>query len=346
MVKDKLNKWSPPEHWKKITTFDTHTGGEPLRIITGGLPELKGKTILDRRHYFRKNLDSIRTALMWEPRGHREMYGCVITPPVSKEADMGVLFLHNEGYSTMCGHAIIALAKVAAVTGMVPLEEPETTIRIDAPAGYVTAHIRVRDNKVQSVYFHNVPSFVQALDESVDVPGLGRILYDLAYGGAFYVYVQAEQAGLKCIPEEYNQLIEKGMDIKQAVMNTMAMEHPFERDLNFLYGTIFIAPPQTGESDSRNVCIFANGEVDRSPTGTGVSGLVAILYARGELKINQPMVIESIVGSRFTATVVETTTFGGYDAVIPRVEGNAYITGRHEFIIDPEDPLRDGFILC
>ena len=225
------------------------------------------------------------------------------------------------------------------------ISEPETRVVIDTPAGQVTAYARIANGRVQSVYFHNVPSFVVALDEVVEVPGLGMVKYDLAFGGAFYVYVQAEEVGLSCTPEDFRMLIEKGMDIKWAVMNSRSIKHPFEPDLNFLYGTIFIGPAMDAGTDSCNVCIFADGEVDRSPTGTGVSARMAIHYARGEIGIGESMVIESIIGSRFTGRVAETTTYGPYDAIIPEVEGRAFITGRHDFLIDPLDPLKKGFIL-
>jgi proline racemase len=342
---DTLKKWTPPESWIKMTSFDIHTGGEPLRIITGGMPELSGDTILARRRAMKDNLDFIRTATMWEPRGHRDMYGCVITSPVTPEADFGVLFLHNQGYSTMCGHAIIGLAKLAVEVEMVKVMEPETVIRIDTPAGLVTAHAEVKRGKIGCVYFHNVPSFVAGLDETVHVPGLGDITYDLAFGGAFYAFVQSKQVGLKCLKEEMFELIRKGMAIKKAIMKKRKINHPYEKDLGFLYGTIFIAPPRNKGVDSRNVCIFADGEVDRSPTGTGVSARMAIHYARGEIDIGESMVIESIVDSRFTGSVVKTTSYGDYEAVIPRIEGTAFISGRHEFFIDPDDPLKYGFIL-
>ncbi len=337
--------WNPPEHWLKITTIDAHTEGEPLRVITGGFPEVPGNTMLARRQYAKEHLDHLRTALMWEPRGHADMYGCIITPPVSPEADIGVLFIHNEGYSTMCGHGIIGLATVALETGQLPMIEPETTIKIDTPAGLVTARARISAGHVKSVYFHNVPSFVLALDEEAEVPGLGRVRYDLAFGGAFYAYVQAAEVGLNCTPEDLRQLIEKGMAIKRAVMASRPVVHPLETDLSFLYGTIFIGPPESEGVHSRNVCVFAEGEVDRSPTGTGVSGRLAIHYARGEIGLNQPIVIESIIGSRFTGRVVAATTVGPHPAIIAEVEGSAHITGRHEFLIDPSDELRNGFLL-
>jgi trans-L-3-hydroxyproline dehydratase len=314
-------------------------------VITGGLPELPGETILARRRYAKENLDHLRKALMWEPRGHADMYGCIVTPPVSPEADIGVLFMHNEGYSTMCGHGIIAITKVALETGLLPMQAPETTVKIDTPAGLVTARARVSAGQVQSVYFHNVPSFALALAETVDVPGLGQVRYDLAFGGAFYAYIQAEDVGLTCATADFRPLIETGMAIKRAIMASRPIDHPFEPELGFLYGTIFIGPPLSDEAHSRNVCIFAEGEVDRSPTGTGVSGRLAIHYARGELGLNQPIIVESIIGSRFTGRVVETTTFGPHPAIIPEVEGRAYITGRHEFLLDPADPWPAGFML-
>lgn len=342
---NKMQCWQPPGDWLKITTIDAHTEGEPLRVIVGGFPDLPGDTILARRRLAQEKYDHLRTAIMWEPRGHADMYGCLIMPPVTAAADFGVLFLHNEGFSTMCGHGIIAVTKVALETGLLPLVVPETTVKIDTPAGLVTAFARIEGATVKSVCFHNVPAFVVALDEIVEVPGLGEVRYDLAFGGAFYAFVQASDVGLSCTPEHYRQLIEKGMAIKQAVMAAREIVHPFEVDLNFLYGTIFIGPPVSKNADSRNVCIFAEGEVDRSPTGTGVSARMAILHARGEIGIDEPMVIESILGTTFTGQVKKTTTFGPHAAVIPEVAGTAFITGKHEFLIDPNDPLPDGFIL-
>ena len=342
---ERMLDWRPPQDWFRITSIDAHTAGEPFRVIISGFPELQGSTILARRRYAKEHLDHLRTALMWEPRGHADMYGCIVTPPVTPEADIGILFMHNEGYSTMCGHGIIGITKVALETGLLPMTEPETTIKIDAPAGLITAHARVVRGQVKEVRFHNVPSFVLALDQQVEISGLGSIRYDLAFGGAFYAFVQAEDASVGCSPEDLRQLIEKGLAIKRAVMADRPIPHPFEDDLSYLYGTIFIGPPLGTGAHSRNVCIFADGEVDRCPTGTGVSARLAIHHARGEIDIGESMVVESIIGSRFSGRVVETTTFGPHPAIIPEVAGTAHITGRHEFLIDPDDPLRDGFIL-
>lgn len=340
-----MKSWNPPDHWLKITTIDAHTAGEPFRVITGGLPDLPGDTILARRRHMQENLDHLRTVLMWEPRGHADMYGCIVTPPVSPGADFGILFLHNEGYSTMCGHGIIGIVKVALETGLVAQKTPETNIRIDSPAGLVTAHARIAEEKIQSIFFENVPSFVLALDEVIEVPGIGQVQYDIAFGGAFYVYVQAASIGLTCTPKDFAALVQKGMAIKRTIMATREISHPFEEDLSFLYGTIFIGPPESKSAHSRNVCIFAAGEVDRSPTGTGVSGRLAIQHARQEVSLNEPIAIESIIGTRFSGKIIQETTFGPYAAIIPQIEGSAYITGRHEFLIDPADPLKEGFIL-
>jgi trans-L-3-hydroxyproline dehydratase len=285
---------------------------------------------------------------MWEPRGHADMYGAIITEPVTKGADLGVLFLHNAGLSPMCGHGIIALATVIIETGMLPAKRPETVLKIDTPAGLVTAFCQVGGRsfkRVRSVRFHNVPSFVLGLDEVIDVPGMGKVRYDLAFGGAFYAYVRSEQADLSLVTENAGRLIEAGMAIKRAIMKKRRIVHPFKKDLNFLYGTIFIGAPFSAANHDRNVCIFANGELDRSPTGTGVSGRVAIHYARGELKLGQALAVESIVGSRFIGRAVKEVDFGSHKAVIPEVEGSAFIIGRHEFFFDPDDSFGGGFFI-
>lgn len=335
----------PPADWQRITTLDSHTEGEPFRVITGGLGEIPGRTILERRRWAREHLDSLRTALMWEPRGHADMYGGIVMPPVSPGADLGVLFVHNEGFSTMCGHGVIALTTVVLEAGLMPKTAPVTTLKIDTPAGLITSHARIEDGRVKSVAFHNVPSFVLAQDQTVEVPGLGEVRYHVAFGGAFYAYVDAAPLGLGLGAESLTPLIDCGRKIKQAVMAKGGITHPVEDDLSFLYGVIFVGAPRRADSHSRNVCIFADGEVDRSPTGTGVSGRLALHHARGELEPGEKIVIESVLGSRFTARVVEETTFGPYSAIIPEVSGRAHLTGRHEFLIDPEDDLRHGFLL-
>ena len=341
----KLKNWTPPKNWQEIKTIDAHTGGEPLRIIIDGYPDLVGQTLLEKRTYAQKNHDNFRKAFLWEPRGHADMYGAIIVEPDTSGADFGVIFIHNEGYSTGCGHAVIALTKVIVETGLIPMMEPETEVKMDTPSGFIQSFAQVKNDEVTGVRFQNVPSFVQALDAEVDVQGFGKIKYDLAFGGAFYAFVDVSEVGLDCTEEYHNALVDVGKKIKQAVMDKVSMAHPTEPDMNFLYGTIFTGSAKDPNHHSRNVCIFADGQVDRSPTGTGVSARAAIHYARGEIKIGESITIESIIGSTFTVKVAESSSLGPYDAVIPEVGGNAHITGKNTFWIDPDDPLKGGFIL-
>ena len=337
--------WSPPRGWTRVLTVDAHTAGEPLRVILDGFPPLEGDTILARRRDAQACHDGLRTALMWEPRGHADMYGCIVVPPVSAGADFGVLFTHNEGYSTMCGHGIIAVATVALELGVVADGGATTRVGIDTPAGFVEATGHRSGGRITAVSFRNVPSFLAAADQEVEVPGLGTVRYDVAFGGAFYAFVDAASLGLDLVPERVEAIIAAGRAIKKAVVAAGQPVHPDEPELSFLYGTIFVGPPADPLHHSRNVCVFADGEVDRSPTGTGVSARLAIHHARGELAPDQEIRIESILGTSFTGRVLETTTVGSHAAVVPEVSGSAYITGRHEFWVDPTDPLKAGFIL-
>ena len=328
-----------------ITTLDCHVAGEALRVVTSGFPEPAGSTILEKRQYCRTHLDHLRTALMWEPRGHHDMYGCLLVTPAHPQADTGVLFFHNEGYSTMCGHGIIGLATVMLEQGLFPTAVPTTMIRFDTPSGLVTAQATIDAGRVRSVAFLNVPSFVLAVGQTVQVPGIGPVDYDLAFGGAFYAFCQAEPLGLTLEPKHAGRLQTLGLAIKQAIMAERTISHPTEPELGYLYGTIFIGPPHTPGGDLRHTCIFANGALDRSPTGTGVSAHLALLHAKGDLEVGQSLRFESILGTQFGGKIVEETQLGRYPAIIPEVEGHAWLTGRHEFMIDPDDPLKDGFLL-
>jgi trans-L-3-hydroxyproline dehydratase len=245
----------------------------------------------------------------------------------------------------MCGHGIIGLVTAALETGLLAAEGPRPVVRLDTPAGRVTARAHLESGRVRSVAFENVPSFAYALDQTVDVAGLGTVRYDVGFGGAFYAYTEAAPLGLRIEAADYRRLIEAGTAIKHAVMAALPLRHPYERDLEFLYGTIFTGPAHGPEAQGRNVCIFAEGEVDRSPTGTGVSGRLALEHARGRLAVGQPFTVESLLGTRFTGRILRETTFGEFAAVVPEIEGSAWITGRHEFLIAPDDPLREGFIL-
>ena len=334
--------WEPPESWDKISTVEMHTGGEPLRIPFSGLPDIEGDTILEKRRFFKENYDHLRTALMFEPRGHADMYGAIITEPITSGADFGTFFMHNEGYSTMCGHAIIALTKFAFDTGMVENDSKELVI--DAPPGLIRSKAHMKDGVVDKSSFLNVPCFTLLRDQTMQVEGIGEVKFNVAYGGAFYAFIDADALGLEMTEQHYNQLIDWGRKIKYAVMDNFKIRHPFEEDLSFLYGTIFTGRPYNPKHHSRNVCVFAEGEVDRSATGSGVSARAALHHAKGELQIGEKITIESILNTTMDVEIKEVTTYGGFEAVIPEVTGQAWFSGKNEIWLDPNDPLKDGFI--
>ena len=346
---EKMNAFTPDQTWDRVVTIDMHTAGEPLRILVSGVPEIMGSNVIQRRDYCKNQLEHLRTLLMWEPRGHADMYGCILTPPnddcLGDEADFGVLFLHNEGYSSMCGHGIIAVTKLVVESEWVPVTEPITTVKIDSPAGRITASAIVQGGQVTSVSFENVPAFVAIADQRVNVGSLGAIQFDLAYGGAYYAYVDIEQFDFAMVVSDVDRLIDAGRRIKASVQQQCEISHPEHEELSFLYGTIFYGAAHDPRHHSRNVCVFADGEVDRSPTGTGVSGRAAILHARGEMMMGETITIESILGTTFDVCAVRGVELGGGPAIIPKVAGEAYFTGRNEYWIDPTDPYRYGFLM-
>ncbi len=337
--------WEIPQGWTRVVTIDAHAEGEPLRVILEGFPQPPGDTVLERRRYAREHLDRLRSALMLEPRGHADMYGCLLMPPATEDADFAVLFLHNAGFSTMCGHGIVAVCTVVLETGRFPVQEPTTPLAIDTPAGLVRARARVEDGRVREVRFRNVPSFAAGVEKTTAVPGLGEVTYDLGFGGAFYAFVDASDLGLELVPSNSEALIRAGRAIKRAVSTDPDITHPVEPELGFLYGTIFTGPPSDASLHSRHVCVFADGEVDRSPTGTGVSARLALLRAHGQLELGEEIWIESVIGTRFSGLITDATRLGEHDAIIPEVGGRAFLTGRHEFVIDPGDPLGEGFLV-
>lgn len=325
----------------RVGVVDSHAGGEPFRVVIAGLPDLEGETVLDRRRHARRDFDHLRRALMWEPRGHHDMYGGWLGPAVEPGSDMSVLFMHNEGFSTMCGHGIIALAKVVLDTGIVAAASDEQVLLIDTPAGTITSTSTIVDGSVTKTRFRNVASFVVDLDQTIEVQGHGLVPYDLAFGGAFYAIVDADALGLSL--DDVASLVESGRAIKTAISRSVQIMHPAHPDLGFLYGVIFTGAPAARTSHSRNVCVFADGEVDRSPTGTGVSARLAILSARGLIEETEEIIIESLVGSTFGGRVVGSAQVGDVDAVLPEITGSAHIVGRSELWIDPRDVLGRGF---
>jgi len=340
-----IKNWQPYSNWQRLRTVEMHTGGEPLRIFTEGLPNISGQTILEKRKYFSEHYDYIRTGTMWEPRGHADMYGAILTEPVRPDSDIGTFFMHNEGYSTMCGHAIIALTKFVLDTGLVRKKNNEPIVRFDAPPGQITAKAQLdKSGVVRSVRFTNVPCFVLESDQEIEVRGIGKVEYDIAFGGAFYAICKADVMDLKLEMNNHDQLVDYGRRIKLAIMEKSDISHPFEKDLGFLYGTIFTGKAHHDDHQSRNVCIFANGELDRSATGSGVSARAALHYAKGELQKGENITIESILDTTMDVKILSTASYGPYNAVIPEVGGSAYYTGKNEFWFDPDDPLKKGFI--
>jgi proline racemase len=331
-----------------IRAVDYHTGGEPFRILLEGAPELEGRTVIERRRWAMANLDAIRHLVIDEPRGHADMYGCFVTPPNDAGADLGVVFFHNEGYSTACGHGTIALATWAIESGRVPAQEPETAITIDVPSGRLPCRAAVRNGRVESVTFRNVPSF--ALATGVRVPtSRGQIEVDVSFGGAFYGSVDVRRLGLDVSPASLADLIALQRELRPQLDARLDPRHPDEPDLAGIYGIIYwqSAAPAAGYGlVQRNVTIFADGEVDRSPCGSGTSARLALLDASGELRRGERLRHWSIVDSVFGAAVVgDGPAIDGRASVLTEVTGSAYRTGTHEFTLDPADPLGTGFLL-
>jgi trans-L-3-hydroxyproline dehydratase len=325
-----------------VKTIDAHAAGEPLRLIVDGFPTPRGKTMLEKREWVRRHADHLRRALMLEPRGHADMYGAILTEPVTPGADAGVLFMHNEGYSTMCGHGIVAVTTVALERRLIMPAGDGTAIAYDSPAGTIRARARLRDRRVESVAFLNVPSFV--LHGGLPVKIAGRTLRaDVAFGGAFYAIVDSETVGLPIDVAHLPELRRVGMDIKHAIDAAQTVVHPLEPGLSGIYGTIFTGPPSDDTADLRNVTIFADAEVDRSPCGTGTAAVMAVIDAMGLLGADKPFVHESLIGTRFLGRVASRTRVGDLAAIVPEIEGSAWITGEHTFLIDEHDPLKEGF---
>jgi len=313
----------------KVTTVDYHAGGEPFRIVTGGAPALKGKTVLERRRWALENADAVRQLLVNEPRGHADMYGGFVTPPDDGGADLGVVFFHNAGYSTACGHGTIALVTWAVETGKVKESDPQTRVTVDVPSGRLTAVAKVLDGRVRSVRFRNVPSYVFKRNLKI-----GRFTVDVAYGGAFYAILPAAQAGLKVEPRHLPQLIELGRGLKHHIEAEHQIRNPDRPEIEGIYGVIFT------EGD-RNVTVFADGEVDRSPCGSGTSARLALMYATGELRKGETFNHRSIVDTVFKGRVVAEEDWG----VITEIEGSAHRTGKHQFVLQEGDELGTGFLL-
>ncbi|MGH2808061.1 MAG: proline racemase family protein [Actinomycetota bacterium] len=328
-----------------VSAVDYHTAGEPFRIVTSGAAPLLGKTILDKRRYAAANLDHIRKLLVFEPRGHADMYGCFVTQPEDDGADIGVVFFHNEGYSTACGHGTIALVTWAIESGVVPAEQGETHVIVDVPSGRLPTVAKVENGNVTKVKFRNVPSFVLQREVAVTTSA-GEMTADVAFGGAFYASVDARALGLTVEPQNLDRLIALGREIKHAIEGAHKVVHPLEPELRDVYGVIFFEHLADGEPlHQRNVTIFADGEVDRSPCGSGTSARLAVLDARSELPRGKKLRHGSIVGTEFVGSVIGEARVADIAGVITEVEGSAQLAGYHQFVLEPDDPLPEGFIL-
>jgi proline racemase len=326
-----------------LTTVEAHTAGEPFRIITSGAPRVPGKTILERIAWLQDNADEIRRAMMLEPRGHADMYGGLVTEAVSEDADLGIIFMQNVDYSPHCGHGVIALATAAVDLGWVERESPETRVGIDAPCGFIEAFVEWDGAEVGAVRFVNVPSFIWQQDVTIETPSYGEVTGDIAYGGAFYFYTDGAPFGLTIREPDADRLKDFGMEVKDALNAKLTVVHPEYPEIRGVYGTMICGAPRHAGSTQANACVYADRELDRSPTGSGTAGRVAQLYLKNELAADGVLVNESFIGSRFEGRVLSETQVGDFRAVVPEIRGRAFVYGFANWIVDRRDPLTFGF---
>lgn len=327
-----------------LKTIDSHTEGEPTRIVYDGFPHLEGSTMMEKKQYLMKHYDFLRRAMMLEPRGHRDMFGAVLTSPVHEEADMGVIFMDSGGCLNMCGHGSIGTASMLVETGIVKAQEPYTEVVLDAPSGLIRTKVHVVDGHAVDVSIFNVPSFLYKKDLTVEVPGYGPVTCDISFGGSFFAIVDATKLGLVLEPENIEAITDLGMKLRDTINRCVDIKHP-TLDISTVDLVEFYAPTSTPGADLRNCVIFGDAQADRSPCGTGTCAKLADLHARGLIGIGQPFVYEAITGSLFTGTVVRETELAGIPAIIPEINGSAHITGLNSWLIDESDPLTYGFLL-
>jgi len=324
-------------------TVDTHTAGEPTRVVVAGVPFLQG-TMAEKRHQLQDGYDYVRTALMHEPRGHGDMFGAILMEPAHPEADIGVVFMDTGGYLAMCGHGSIGAVVAALTTGTVPIEEPVTEVLMDTPAGLVRARVQIDDGRIGEVAVENVPAFLYRSGVEVDTCE-GPVTFDISFGGNFFALVSAKRLGLEVRMAHLPALIERGMAIRAAIDEQIEVVHPTQPHIDAV-DLVEIYEDLGGDgADCRNVVIFGEAQADRSPCGTGTSAKMAALYAKGELSLDQPFVNESIIGTRFTGRLLREERIGDRVVVVPEIAGRAYVTGFQQFVVDPTDPLRFGFLL-
>lgn len=328
---------------RRIWCVDTHTAGEPTRIAVSPFPILKGRTVVEKRDHLRRDFDGIRRMLMLEPRGHKGMFGAILLPPCDSKADMSLIFMDAGGYVNMCVHGSIGAVTAAIETGIVESKEPITELSLDTPSGIVYATAKVQGSSVRSVTIRNMPSFLYHTGE-VDLPDR-KIPVDIAFGGNFFAIADAKALGVRVDPSSSQELASIGLSIRRAVNSQIKVQHPEIEHLRSVDLVEICDTPANPAADAKNATVFGVGQIDRSPCGTGTCAKMASLYAKGELKIGEEFVNESIIGTIFTGRLTGRTKVKGFDAVLPEIDGDAHITGFSQFVLDPSDPIRDGFLL-
>lgn len=333
------------EFSKILHVIDSHTMGEPNRTIIKGLPEIYGETIARKKEYMEKNLDHIRRTTMHEPRGHRDMFGSIILPPTSSQADYGIIFMDGGGYLNMCGHGTIGAASILVETQMVDVVEPFTNIVLESPAGLIKARVKVEDGKAKEVSIINVASFLYKKDMEVELSSIGKIKFDIAFGGSFFAIIEDRELGLEINLKNIDRISKKAIELRDIINRQIRVEHPIQDHIKTVDLVEVYGRASSQEADYKNVVIFGAGQVDRSPCGTGTSAKMASLYAKGKLGVNEDFIYESIINTRFKGRILEETKIGKYKGIIPEITGSAYITGFNQLVIDEEDPVKYGFCL-
>lgn len=340
----KITKPDISRYTRCIRVIDSHTMGEPTRIVYDGVPGIQGSTMMEKKVFLSERCDDFRTSLMLEPRGHRDMFGAILTDPVHEEADVGVIFMDSGGYLNMCGHGSIGTASMLVDARMVDVKEPYTVITLDTPSGVIPTKVHVVDGEAESVTIQNVPAFLYKEGLTARVDGYGIIPYDISFGGSFFALVDAESIDLHLNAANIEKITKLGMKLKEEINRTQKIEHPY-LPIHSVDLVEFYSRTRNTKADDKNCVIFGDAQADRSPCGTGTSAKMAALHAKGLLPLNKDFVYESITGTLFRGRLVGETRVGDFDAVIPQITGSAYITGFNDWIIDDQDPLWKGFLL-
>ncbi len=331
--------------FKSINAIDAHTMGEPSRMIISGLPHIKGKTMAEKRQYLQENMDHIRTAIMLEPRGHNDMFGSVLTEPVSENADFGIVFMDAGGYLNMCGHGSIAAVVVAIETGLVEITEPITKVCFDTPAGFIQGEAVVENDEIKEVSILNVPAFLYKRDLEIEFQDYGKIHFDISFGGSFFAILSAEQFGITIAPENALKLRQIGIALREQINKEIKVQHPELDHIKTVDLVEFYDEPSNSEATYKNAVVFGRDQMDRSPCGTGTSAKLATMFAKGEIEEGETFVHESIIGTLMKGAVAGTGKLGEFETVTPKITASAYITGFNHFVFDENDPLKYGFTL-